>query len=131
MEIRNYTNFWNLERKFYSFQDIQLPVPVSVRVLLVFVFTGIPWWGLMFLLNVSLGSPWFLIWLVPPAGLAWVGGKPIFEGKTLFQYIRSRIVYIFENKNYKRLEPDLNVYETPIDIEQNVITKTPLQSTKF
>lgn len=131
MEIRNYTSFWNLEKKVYSFYDIQLPVPLSLRVLGVFVGTGIPWWGLMMLLHIPLSPPWFLIWLIIPGGLAWVGNKPWFEGKTLLGYVRARIQYLFENKSYKRLEPDLNKYEEEIEVEQNVITSKPLKPSPF
>lgn len=122
MEIQDYTSFWNLERKVYSFYDVQLPVPVSLRVLGVFVGTGVPWWFLMWAVGMPLGTPWYLVWLIPPVFFAWFGNKPIFEGKTLIGYLATRVKHLFENKNYKRLEPDLNKYESNIEIEQNVIT---------
>jgi hypothetical protein len=122
MEVRTFTSFWALEKKLYTINDITLPFPVSLRVLGVFVASGIPWWGLMLLLNIPWGSPWYLIWLIPPVGLAWGGSKEIFEKKTLFQYVRSHIQYLFENKGYKGLEPDLNKYNETIQIAQNVIT---------
>lgn len=131
MEVRNFTAFWNLERKVYSFYDVQLPVPISLRVLGVFVGSGAPWWGILALLQVPIGTPWYLIWIIPPALLAWLGGKPIFEGKTLIEYLRSRAQYVFENKSYKRLEPDLNKYEESIEVEQNVIAKKPLKPSPF
>ena len=132
MQIRNYTSFWNLEKKVYSFYDVQLPVPVSLRVLGVFVVTGIPWWGLLSLFHTPLlVSPWYLLWIVPPAFFAWIGSKPWFEGKTLLEYLVSRFRYLMENKKYKRLEPDLTKYDTDIEIEQNIITKNLLQPSPF
>jgi hypothetical protein len=131
MEIRNYTSFWNLERKVYSFYDVQLPIPLSLRVLGVFVGTGAPWWTLMFLLGVPFGPPWYLLYVIPPGLLAWLGSKPIFEGKTLVEYLKARLGHLLENKAYKRLEPDLNKYESDLEIEQNVITKEPLKPSPF
>lgn len=125
MEVRTFTSFWSLERKLYSIYDFSLPFPVSLRVLGVFFGTGIPWWSLMFVLQVSFNPPWYLLWVIPPALLAWLGSKPIFEGKTLFQYLRSRAQYLFENRNYKGLHPDLNKYEDIIEINSSVITRKP------
>lgn len=131
MEVRTFTSFWDLEKKLYSIYDFQMPVPISLRVLGVFVGTGVPWWILLSILNVSLGAPWYLLYVLPPGLFAWFGSKPIFEGKTLFQYLRSRIQFLFENKNYKRLEPDLNKYNTTIEIKQRVITQTPIDARPF
>lgn len=128
MQIRTFTSFWSLERKLYTVYDVTLPMPISLRVLGVFVGTGAPWWLLMWLLHIPLSSPWYLIWLVPPAAFGYFGSKPIFEGKTLFQYLRSRIQYLFENKAYKgALEPDLNRYDIPIEISALIITRKPQQ----
>ena len=131
MEIRTFTSFWDLEKKLYSIYDFQMPFPISLRVIGVFAGTGVPWWGLLSILQVSFGSPWYLIWVIPPAFFAWFGSKPIFEKKTLFQYLRSRIQYLFENKNYKRLEPDLNKYDVPIEVTQNVMTRKPIKARPF
>jgi hypothetical protein len=131
MEIKNYTSFWSLERKVYSFYDVQLPIPLSLRVLAVFVGTGIPWWLVVALLQVPFGPPWYLVYVIPPGVLAWVSNKPIFEGKTLFEYLKTRAGHLLENRSYKRLEPDLNKYEEDLEIEQNVITKEPLHPSPF
>lgn len=132
IQIRTFTSFWALERKLYTIYDWTLPMPVSLRVLGVFVGTGAPWWLLMFLLQVPFSAPWYLLWLIPPAGLAYFGSKPIFEGKTLFQYLRSRFQYLTENRNYKGpLEPDLNKYSEPIVIEKIVTTRRASQALPF
>ncbi len=130
MEIKNYTSFWDLEKKIYSFYDVQLPMPLSLRVLAVFVATAAPWSLLMWLLHVPITTPWFLIWLAPPILVAYFGSKPIFEGKNLLEYLRSRISYLRENKKYKRLEPDLTKYETNVEIQQNIITHEPIKENR-
>lgn len=133
IEVRNYTPFWHLERKIYSFYDVQLPMPISLVVIGVFVGSGVPWWLLLWILHVPITTPWYLIWLVPPGVLAWLGNKPIFEGKNLIQYLRSRVIHLMENRKYKRLEPDLTKYDTPVILEQNIstnaysITPTPFK----
>ena len=131
MQIRTFTNFWALERKLYSIYDFSLPFPVSLRVLGVFVGTGAPWWGLLGLLHIPISSPWYLIWIIPPAVFAYFGSKPVFEGKTLFQYLRSRIQYLFENRNYKGLQPDLNKYDEVVEIKHNIITMKSPQELPF
>jgi hypothetical protein len=131
MEIRTFTNFWTLERKLYTVYDFTLPFPISLRVLGVFVGTGTPWWLLMWLVQMPFSSPLYLVWILPPAAFAYFGSKPIFEGKTLFQYLRSRIQYLFENKNYKGLEPDLNKYGQTVVIQTSIITREPPQKLPF
>lgn len=129
MEIRTFTNFWALERKLYTVWDLTLPVPVSLRVLGVFVGFGVPWWILMGLFQVSFNPPWYLLWIIPPAVLAWLGSKPRFEGKSLIQYFRSRLQYLAEEKRYKgALEPDLNKYGEPQHVSALIMTRKPRET---
>ena len=113
-----------MEKKLYAISDLSLPVPVPLRVLGVFVAVAIPWWALLGgLLHVSLGPPWYLFYLIPPAAVAYFGSRPIFEGKTLFQYLRSRIQFLFENKRYKGLTPDLENRENVVDLDYTLFTR--------
>lgn len=121
VEVRTFTSFWALERKLYTIYDFTLPVPISLRVLGVFLGTGAPWWLVLWVLHFPLGTPWYLVWIIPPGVFAYFGSKPIFEGKTLIQYLRSRLQYLFENKAYKGLDPDLNKYDVTIEVRQNVM----------
>jgi hypothetical protein len=118
MQIKTFTSFWSIEKKLYSIYDFSLPAPVSLRVLGVFTATAIPWWVVMRLLHVPLSSPWYLIYLLPPVFIAYLGSRPIFEGKTLFQFLGSRIRYLFENKRYKGLTPDLEDREATYVVKQ-------------
>lgn len=105
MEVKTYTDFWSMEKKLYSIYDFSLPAPISLRAVAIFLAVGAPWVGLMALLHVPFDPPWFLIYLAPPGFLAYFGARPIFENKTIFQVISSRIKYIFQSKYYKGLTP--------------------------
>lgn len=122
MEIKNYTSFWNLEKKLYSFYDFQLPVPLSLRVFGVFIVVAVPWALLMWAIRMPITPPWFLIWLAPPVGIAYLCSRPLFEGKNLVEYLGSWLTYLRQNRKYKRLEPDLNKYEANVEIDQTITT---------
>lgn len=123
MEIRTYTNFWNLERKFYSFFDVSLPVPISLTVAGLFIGTGIPWWFLMWAVGLQATNGLMLaLWVFPPAILAYFGAKPIFEQKTLFQYLATQIQYLMQDKRYKSaLNPDLEKYGEELRMEKEIL----------
>ena len=96
-----------MEKKLYSIYEFSLPVAIPLKVIGIFLLVGVPWWLLLSVVHFPFGSPWYLAWIIPPAALAWFGSRPIFEGKTLFQYLASRIKFLFENKRYKGITPDL------------------------
>lgn len=109
MQVRTYTSFWSTERKLYAIQDVTLPTPVPLKTLGVFTLAALPWGLIMGALHVPFGGFGILVWLGPPVALAWFGSRPnsIFDGKTLFQWLRSRALYMFtESKRYKGFEPN-------------------------
>lgn len=97
MEIRTFTTFWNMERKLYSIYDINLPVPISLKVVGAFLLTGVPWWGLMILLHVPFGDL-FVLWIFPPMVLGYVASKPWFQKKTFVEFLLSQITYLRQPK---------------------------------
>lgn len=97
MEIRTFTNFWNMERKLYSIYDINLPMPISLKVVGAFLLAGIPWWGLMVILNVPFGD-FFVLWVFPPVILGYVASKPWFQKKTLIEFLISQVNYYQQPK---------------------------------
>lgn len=121
MEIRTFTHFWTADMKMYSVNDIALPFPISMRVLGTFILVAVPWWGLLALLNVPLQAPWHMLWVLIPGAAAFLSSANFFEKKTIFQYLKSRIGYLAEEKRYRGLEKDLNSYEKPVNEQLNII----------
>jgi hypothetical protein len=112
MEVRTFTNFWNMERKLYAIYDVSLPVPVSLKVVGAFAVVAVPWWGLMILLHIPFANPWYLFWILPPGILGYVASKPIWQKKTIIQYLQSWFRYMSEPKRLAGLrEPDYKVDE--------------------
>lgn len=118
MQIRNFTNFWNIDRKIYSIYDLQLPAPVSLRAIGIFVGTAIPYWGVLILAGLGLSLETLIVWLGLPIIAALIGNRPIFEGKSLIDYISSRIKFIFESKRYKGIEPATEKYGEKIELTE-------------
>jgi hypothetical protein len=99
MEVKNYTNIWTEEKKLYSIYEWTLPAPVGFRQIGLFALGAIIWCPIMAVLNVNIGTALgFFFWFGPPVLLAIVGNKPIFEAKSIFQYIRSIVSYLFQPK---------------------------------
>ena len=127
MQVRTFTSFWNQDRKLYALNDVKLPAAISLRVLVVFILTAAPWWGILYLVHFPIQSPWYLIWLLPPVGLALAANRPIYQGKTLFEYLLSRASYIFlESKRYKGLDPETEEPKSLYLVEQAVFTRSDL-----
>lgn len=118
MEIRNFTNFWNMERKVYSIYDLQLPAPINLRAAGIFVGTAVPYWGILIALGVPFNIELGIVWLALPAILAFIGNKPIFEGKSFIDYIVSRFRFLFESKRYKGIEPATEKYGEKIELSE-------------
>jgi hypothetical protein len=106
MELRTYTHLWHVERRLYKLYDFTLPMPVSVRQLGIVIGSGVPWFILMKILHVPFAPPFgHMIWLAPPAILAWYANKPVAEGKRLFELLRSRVRFLGQARRYARLSP--------------------------
>lgn len=126
MEVRTFTNFWNMERKLYAIYDVSLPMPISLKVAGAFLIAAIPWWGLMILFHIPFSNPWYLIWIIPPAALGYVASKPIFQRKTIGQAALSMFRFFMQPKRLAGLR-------TPtftIDEKFNMITKIFTRNTK-
>jgi len=109
MDVRTFTTFWNQEKKLYSINDIALPFAIPLRTLGVFVLTALPWWILMgAILHVPFdGGVAIVIYFGPPALVGWLGSRPIFEGKSLFQFARSHLLYwLTETRHWKGVSPN-------------------------
>lgn len=106
IELRTHTGLWHVEKKLYSFYDVQLPFPVALRQIVIVIGLGVPWWWLMATVGVTFGPPFgHLLYLAPPGLLAWASGKPLMEGKTIGGLIGSQLKYFGEARKYARLRP--------------------------
>lgn len=97
MEIRTFTNFWNMERKLYSIYDVNLPMPISLKVVGAFLLAGIPWWAMMSMLHIPFGD-FVIIWILPPVALGYIASKPIFQKKTFIEFLISQANYLRQPK---------------------------------
>ncbi len=103
MELRTYTGLWKVERRLYKFYDINLPYPVSIRQIGLFIGFTIPWVAILTVLGVPFATPWHVVWLVPPVAFAWYSNRPVAEGKTLLEYGASQIGFVFRPRHYAAL----------------------------
>lgn len=106
IELRTHTGLWHVEKKLYSFYDVALPFPVSLRQIAVVIGFGVPWFWVMAAIGVTFGPPFgHLLYLAPPAALAWASGRPLMEGKTIGGLIGSQLKYAGESRKLARLRP--------------------------
>ncbi|MDD6791593.1 MAG: conjugal transfer protein, partial [Thermobifida fusca] len=105
MDLPTYTRIWRIEKRLYKLYDFRLPVPVSLVTIGVFVGTSVVWCLLMGLLGVPFHTPWHVVWLVPPGVITFLATRPVIEGKSLTELLRSQLVYATEARVYTRLVP--------------------------
>lgn len=120
---KTYTDFWKIQRTLYSINDIVLPIPIPLMMLGIFVATGIPVWAfLMFVLHIAPFANFgtVLLWFGLPAGMAWLGNRPIFEGKSLFIYLLSRIKFVFEAPRYAGMRASYETLDEQYEIDSVV-----------
>lgn len=99
LEARTYTNIWNQDKKLYSIYEWQLPTPVSFRQLGLFFLGALIWCPIAWIIGIPVTSSiGFILWFGPPIALAIFGNKPIYEDKTLFQWISGLLGYATEPK---------------------------------
>ena len=124
MEIRTFTNFWNMEKKVYSIYDLQLPVAVPIRSIGVFAAIGFPYWLILYIFGVELALNVFIIaiWILPPAFAAFFSNKPIFQGKNVVDFVKSQFTFLMEAKTYKGLAPATETYNTNDFYEEKFFT---------
>lgn len=106
MELRTYTGLWNVEKRIYRFYDVNLPYPVTVKQIGVFLGFGVPWFLLLNLIGVPFQPPLpYLLYLAPPILLTWYSNRPVAEGKSLIDYVRSQVGFLASPRTFAALQP--------------------------
>lgn len=106
MELRTYTNLWRSEKRLYKFYDINLPYPISVKQVGIFLITLLPWLYFMSLTGIGFEPPFGqILWLAPPFLITWAANRPIAEGKTVYEFLSSQISFFFSPKTFAALTP--------------------------
>lgn len=95
------TSFFNRELFLYSLGDISLSKPVSLKKA-GFLILGIMIWTLpLFLLVGIYFNPFYLALAIgPPLGLAFIGDKPLFDGRGIIDATKVTAKYLVSNKCY-------------------------------
>jgi hypothetical protein len=107
IELRTHTRLWQVEKKLYKLYDYTLPMPISLRMLGIFLLTVIPWAVFCSVVGIPFAPPFgHLIWIAPPAGLTYLGSKPVAEGKKLGELLVSQVsFYVSQHKTYAGMAP--------------------------
>lgn len=106
MQLRTYTGLWNVEKRIYRFYDVNLPFPITVRQIAVFLGFGVPWVVLLSLIGIPFSPPLpYLLYLAPPILLTWWSNRPVAEGKGLVDFGRSQLMFFLSPKTFAALRP--------------------------
>lgn len=104
MELRTYTSLWQIERRLYRLDDITLPTPPTYRQIGIFFGFGLPWIGLMALLQVPLMSQWgFPLYAVPVIGIPIFANRPVAESKTGLELVASQLRFFTRGRTLAAL----------------------------
>lgn len=131
MEVRTFTNFWNMEKKIYSIYDVSLPVPISLKVAGAFLLAGIPWWILLAILHVPiLVSPLYLLWILPPIIVGYLSSRPIFQRKTMIEFLTSLTKYYLQPRRLGGLRPAVAQYGTKFRLLARIFNRDDINEEK-
>lgn len=108
MDLPTYTNIWRIEKRLYKLYDFNLPVPLPIVQVGVFLGIFVVWIILLQILHVPFQPPWHVLYLVPPGVVTYFVTRPVLEGKRLPELLLSQLRYLVEPRTWCRLTP---VYE--------------------
>lgn len=105
IRIINKTNFFTRESFMYSFGDVKLKRPISLRkvgyTMLFFAVWSLP---IFLLFGFHFNLPFFAIFFGVPIGMGILASMPIFGGKSLKNHLRSVYKYFKEADFYADLK---------------------------
>lgn len=108
MDLPTYTNIWRIEKRLYKLYDFNLPVPLPMVTIGVFIGVFLPWVIFLRLVQVPFSSPWHVLYIVPPGLVTYLATRPVLEGKRLTELLLAQLRYLIEPRTWCRLTP---VYE--------------------
>lgn len=108
MDLPTYTNIWRIEKRLYKLYDFNLPMPLPMVQIGVFLGVFVPWVVFLQLVRVPFSSPWHVLYLVPPGLVTYLATRPVLEGKRLTELLLAQLRYLVEPRTWCRLTP---VYE--------------------
>ena len=99
--VLNMTGFFNRELYLYSLGDISLSKPVSLKKA-GFLIVGLIIWTLPLILIFGLHFSIFFLAIAvgPPLGLAALGDRPVFDGRSIIDAVRVTFRFLFSRKCY-------------------------------
>lgn len=102
-ELPTYTSVFRLQRRLYAIYDWELPVPLGLLEVAVFVVAVAAFYGVgrLFGITVTAGTAWFFV--VPPAFLAYLARQPVADGKQPHQWLLTQLRYVLEPRVLVRL----------------------------
>lgn len=115
MDLPTYTNIWRIEKRLYKLYDFNLPMPLPMVQIGVFIGVLIPWVVLLRLVQVPFSSPWHVFYLVPPGLVTYLATRPVLEGKRLTELLLAQLRYLTEPRTWCRLTPAYEPERARID----------------
>lgn len=87
--VKSYSHVWRLNRTFYSFGGVDLPLPVSMNFMLYFIVAAV----VMHFIGGLLPS--IIRYIIIPLVVAWIFDQRLIDGKNPYQFIRSIATHYF------------------------------------
>ena len=104
IEVLNMTSLFKKELLIYSLFDIRFHKPFRVVYIMYIFLLGIVW-TVPFSYIFGIGGPYtFMMAILPPIGLAGLMAKPIWGGKSFFDWFITQIKYLGRPKFYYDLK---------------------------
>ncbi len=105
MDLPTYTNIWRIEKRLYKLYDFNLPTPLPMVQIGVFIGVFASWVVFLQLVGLPFQPPWHVVYLVPPGVVTYLATRPVLEGKRLTELVVSQLRYVTEPRLWCRLVP--------------------------
>jgi hypothetical protein len=93
-----YTSIFSLRRKLYAIYDWELPRPVELVQVGVFVMGVVAVWLVTRAIGVGFSPSTGWVFVVPPGALAWCATQPVADGKSVGAWLVAQVGFLFEPK---------------------------------